>query len=225
MAPGGAIFEDFGDPVINRHGQVATFASLTNGASRRGLFIGDGTASAAIALQGDAAPKGGRYRENDAFVRAPSLNDRGDVAFVARLTDGSNSSGIFRGNRDRTRTIALAETTAPGATGTFQSFDDIRLGVDGRVAFVATLEVGVGGVDASNNRGIWIGTSDEDLRLVVRTGEVIGGNALTRIPAFGQGNQFDMNQTSVLWVGRFGATTAIVVTRATGGNDDANDRF
>jgi hypothetical protein len=225
VAPGGATFEDFGDPVINRHGQVAAFASLSNSASRGGLFIGAGTDAVAIALQGEAAPKGGSYREHDAFLGAIRLNDRGEVAFVARLTGGSSSSGIFRGNGDRTTTIALAGAVAPGTTGAFQSFDEIKLGIDGRVAFVATLEVGVGGVDASNNRGIWIGTSDEDLHLVVRTGDVIGGNVLTRLPAVGQDNQFDMNQNEVLWVGSFGPTTAIVVSRAFGGNDVVDDRF
>jgi hypothetical protein len=225
IAPGGATFEDFGDPVINRHGQVATLASLTNGASRRGLFVGDGTDAVAIALQGQPAPKGGTYGGQDPFQGTIRLNDRGEVAFVARLTDGASSSGIFRGNGDRTTTIALAGTTAPGTNGTFQSFDDIQLGIDGRVAFIATLEVGLGGVDASNNRGIWIGTSDEDLHLAVRTGEVIGGNVLTGLPFFGQGNRFDMNQNGVLWVGSFGATTAIVVTRVVGGNDAVEDRF
>jgi hypothetical protein len=135
MAPGGAIFEDFGDPVINRHGQIAAFASLTNGASRGGLFVGDGTDAVAIALEGEPAPKGGRYRDHDAFVGALRLNNRGDVASVAILTEGSSSSGIFRGNGGRTTAIALAGTTAPGTMGTFQSFDDITLGLDGRVAF------------------------------------------------------------------------------------------
>lgn len=68
IAPGGATFVDFGDPVINRHGQVAAFASLSNGASRGGLFIGAGTDAVPIALQGEAAPKGGSYREHDAFL-------------------------------------------------------------------------------------------------------------------------------------------------------------
>ncbi|HEX7780273.1 MAG TPA: choice-of-anchor tandem repeat NxxGxxAF-containing protein, partial [Vicinamibacterales bacterium] len=194
-------------------------ASLTNGASRRGLFVGDGTGAVAIALQGQQAPKGGTYEGQDPFLGAIRLNDRGEVAFVGRLTGGSSSSGIFRGNGDRTRAIALAGTTAAGTTGTFQSFDDIKLGIDGRVAFIATLEVGLGGVDTSNNRGIWIGTSDEDLHLVVRTGEVIGGNVLTGLPSSGQDNRFDMNQNDVLWVGGFGATTAIVVTRVIDGND------
>ena len=162
-------------------------------------------------------------------IRSPGpirLNDRGEVAFAARLTGGTSLSGIFRGNGDRTTTIALAGTIAPGTTGTFESFGDIKLGNDGRVAFIATLAVGVGGVDSSNNMGIWIGTSDEDLQLVVRTGEVIGGNVLTRLPQFGFafGNQFDMNENDVLWIGNFGPAKAVVLSRILGENEDSDGR-
>src|SRR5262249_61107242 len=96
-------------------------------------------------------------------------------------------SGIFRGDGDRSTTIALAGTIAPGTTGTFNSFGDIKLGNDGRVAFIATLAIGVGGVDSSNNMGIWIGASDEDLQLVVRTSEAFGGRARRSLPNLGFG--------------------------------------
>lgn len=224
IAPGGATFGDFSDPVINRHGQVAAFASLIDGPSSGGLFVADGTDAIAIALQGQPAPKGGSYRAQNTFLGPIRLNDRGEVAFTARLTGTTSSNGIFRGDGNRTTTIALAATSAPGTTGTFQSFDDIRLAIDGRVAFVATLAIGVGGVDASNNRGIWMGTSDEDLQLVVRTGDVIGENVLTRLPSFGRQNQFDMNQDGVLWIGDFGLAKAIVFSRFLANNDDVNDR-
>jgi len=226
IAPGGATIEDFGDPVINRHGQVAVIGLLTNSASRRGVFVGDGTDAVAIALDGQLAPKGGSYTDSGrgAFPGPIRLNDRGEVAFDARLTGGTSLSGIFRGDGDRTTTIALAGTIAPGTTGTFESFGDIKLGNDGRVAFIATLAVGVGGVDSSNNMGIWIGTSDEDLQLVVRTSEVIGGNVLTLLPQFGfaSGNQFDMNENGLLWIGNFGPAKAIVFSRILGENDDVD---
>jgi hypothetical protein len=228
IAPGGATFEDFGEQEINRHGQVATFASLTNGASQNGLFVGDGTDAVAIALEGQAAPKGGSYRDRSGRgITFPSpfrLNDRGEVAFDASLTGGTSVSGIFRGNGERTTTIALAGTIAPGTTGTFESFGDIKLGNDGRVALIATMAIGVGGVDSSNNMGIWIGTSDEDLQLVVRTGEVIGGKVLTLLPIFGFafGNQFDINENDVLWIGNFGSAKATVLSRILGENDDGD---
>ena len=116
--------------------------------------------------------------------------------------------------------MALAGTLAPGTTGTFQSFDNIKLGIDGRVAFIATLTVGVGGVDFSNNMGIWIGTSDEDLQLVVRTGEVIDGKVLTGLPT-GSAilNEFDMNENGLVWIGSFQSTgRAVVFTQIVGKN-------
>jgi hypothetical protein len=214
IAPGGATFADFGEPSINNHGQVVTPASLINSTINSGLFVGDGTKVIAIALQQQPAPKGGNYNGN--FFGRTKLSDRGEVAFNAGLTGGTSTSGIFRGNGENTTTIALRSTNAPGTTGTFAAFRDYLLLNDGRVAFIATLTPGVGGVNTSNNMGIWIGTSDEDLQLVVRTGDVIGGRVLTRLPEVGVGNQFDMNENGVLWVGTFGVTKAIVYSRTLG---------
>lgn len=213
-APGGATFADFGEPVLNNRGQIATPASLINSTINSGLFVGDGTNTIAIALQQQAAPKGGNYNGN--FFGRTKLSDRGEVAFNAGLTGGTSTSGIFRGNGENTTTIALRGANAPGTTGTFASFRDYQLLNDGRVAFVATLTLGVGGVNTSNFMGIWIGTSDEDLQLVVRTGDVIGGKVLTRLPDVGVGNQFDMNENGVLWVGTFGIAKAVVYSRVLG---------
>lgn len=228
IAPGSATFTDFGNPLINRHGLIATFASLANSASREGLFISDSTDAAAVALDGEPAPKGGSYGRRPgfpgAFLSPIRLNDRGELAFPASLTGGTSASGIFRGNGERTTTIALAGTPAPGTTGTFEAFGDIKLGNDDRVAFIATLAIG-GDVNASNNVGIWIGTSDEDLQLVARTGDVINGKVLTRLPifAFGSGSQFDMNENDIMWVGNFGATKAVVLSRIPGERDGVHE--
>jgi len=214
IAPGGATFGDFGEPSINNHGQIVASASLINSTIHSGLFVGDGTNAVAIALQQQPAPKGGNYNGN--FFGHTKLSDRGEVAFNAGLTGGTSTSGIFRGNGETTTTIALRGSNAPGTTGTFSTFRDYLLLNDGRIAFIATLTPGVGGVNTSNNIGIWIGTSDEDLQLVARTGDVIGGRVLTRLPDFGLGNQFDMNENGVLWVGTFGVAKAVVYSRVLG---------
>jgi hypothetical protein len=208
-APGGASYEDFGNPVINKSGQVAASASLINSTSGFGLFVGDGDSTVAIALGGQAAPKGGNYDRG--FFLPLRMNDNGEVAFFVGLNGGR--SGLFRGNGNYTTPIAVSGTNAPGTSGTFNSFRDFQLLNDGRIAVIATLTVGVGGVNTANNMGIWIGTSDEDLQLVVRTGDVINGRVLTRLPQFGQGNQFEMNENSVVWVGTFGTTKAVVYSR------------
>ena len=222
MAPGGGTFQDCGIPEINARGQVVAICSVMNSASPAGLFVGDGTDTVAIALNGQPAPKGGNY---DLFPGEFKLNDRGEVAFQARLTSGA--SGMFRGDGKRTTTLALVGANAPGTTGTFQSFGDLcELGNDGRVVFVATLAIGVGGVDSSNNIGIWVGTSDQDLRLLVRTGEVIGGKVVRDLPFAGSasGHPLQMNGNSVLWRGNLGPAKAIVVSRILGDNDAGSEK-
>jgi hypothetical protein len=216
IAPGGATFQDFGSPAINAHGQVAAGALLTNSAGGAGLFLGDGTNTVAIALLGQPAPKGGNYSGPGFF--SLRLNDRGEVAFIVILNGGTSDRGVFRGNGDQTTTVALSRTIAPGTTGTFESFDDIKLVDDGRVAVLARLAVGVGGVDLSNNKGLWIGTSEADLQLVVRTGDVIGGKVLTDIP---NNVPFDMNKHGVAWLGTFTFPSRAIVFSRILGDDDA----
>lgn len=223
-APGGGIFTDFGNPVINRHGEVAAVASLAETASRLGLFVGDESHAVAVALQGRPAPKGGNYVAGGvAFAQPLRLNDRGEVAFHVGLSGGTSRAGLFRGNGHHTTTIALAGTPAPGTSGTFDEFLDVQLGGDGRVAFIAKLALGVGGVNSSNDMGIWVGTSDANLRLVVRTGESIAGKLLTALPTVGGFRGFDMNQNSVVWIGTFGSARAVVLSRVLGGRDGGGE--
>ena len=223
IAPGGATFSDCNVPGINARGQVVATCSLVNSTSRAGLFVGNGRETVAIAIDGQRAPKGGDYETANASFSRSRLNDRGDVAFQSPLTGGT--FGIFRGDGKRTTTLALTGTDAPGTTGTFQSFGELfEIGDDGRVAFVAQLTIGAGGVDSSNNRGIWIGTSDRDLQLIVRTGEVIGGDVLTDLPFDGSsagGHALDLSENRILWRGTFGITRALVVSGIAGDNECA----
>ena len=208
-APGGATFLDFSGPVINERGQVAATALLANGLGPSGLFRSDGKEIAIIALEGVSAPDGGRF---NGFLKPLTINDRGEVAFPARLAGGTSRGGIFRGDGRTTTTIALLGTTAPGTTGTFSSFRDMKLADDGTVAFIATLTTGVGGVDGTNSMGIWSGTSGSDLRLVVRTSDLIESRTLTSLPSgFGL---FGISERSVAWLGGFaGSSAAIVVSQ------------
>jgi hypothetical protein len=211
IAPGGGTFVDFGEPLTNKHGQVLVLGSLVNAAGPFGLFLGDGTDAAAIALSGHAAPKGGNYSAGVSIQFFGSvLNDRGQAAFGAFLTGGTSRSGIFRGDGATTIPIALEGTAAAGTTGTFASFGNIKMGNDGRVAFIATLTPGVGGVDLSNNIGIWAGTSETDLHLVARTGEVIAGKTLTRPLSLGP---LQINgESPIVWLGRFADNSTAIVS-------------
>jgi hypothetical protein len=210
-APGGGTFVDFSDPIINNKGQVLAQAMLANASGPTGLFLSDGIDSVAIARAGEPAPKGGNY---SSFFGLQVLNDRGQIAFSSLLSGGNSRSGVFRRDGDTITPIALERTAAPGTTGTFASFADIKMGKDGVVAFIGRLTPGVGGVNTSNNVGIWIGTSETDLRLVARTGEVISGRTLTAALSLGQ---VETNEKTIVWLGRFsGNTTAIISSELTG---------
>jgi hypothetical protein len=213
----GVTLTDFGPPLINRQGQVVVVCSIvdSSGLPTLGLFAGDGIETTPIALPGRRAPKGGSYAPSRVIV--PILNDRGQVAFNSNLTGATSNTGIFRRDRDSTTTIALQGAIAAGTHGaTFEAFGLQAMDEDGRVAFVALLTPDVGDTDASNDMGIWIGTSDVDLHLVVRTGASIAGQTLIQIPGstLGQGGQIKLVEKAVAWIGRFagGASSVVVST-------------
>ncbi len=173
----------------------------------------------AIALSGHAAPKGGIYNPdvNIQFFGS-GLNDRGQAVFAAFLKGGTSQSGIFRGDGATTTPIALEGTAAAGTTGTFASFGDIKLGNDGRVAFIATLTTGVGGVDLSNNIGIWVGTSETDLHLLARTGELVAGKTLARPLSLGP---LQINsERPIVWIGRFADNSTAIVSSDVDGDSE-----
>ena len=210
-APGGGTFVDFGEPLTNKHGQILALASIANGTGPFGLMLGDGINTVPIALSGRAAPKGGIYATGVQLqFFGGVLNDRGEAAFGAFLTGGSSRSGIFRGDGTTTTTIALEGTAAAGTTGTFASFGNIKIANDGQVAFIATLTLGVGGVDLSNNIGIWVGTSETDLHLVARTGELVAGKTLTRLLSLGP---LQINsERPIVWLGRFADNSTAIIS-------------
>jgi hypothetical protein len=206
-APGGGTFVDFGTPVINNQGQVLVQCAINNGITSSGLFLGDGKRTVAVALKGKPAPKGGNYGER--FAAPTLLSEQGRVVFNVDLTGGTSPRGIFRKDRDRTTPVALVGTAAPGTTGTFADFVDIKTDEDGTLAILARLTIGVGGVDTTNNMGIWVGTQEAALHLVVRTGELITVNTLVRF----QG-PFDISEKGVVWVGNFGGRSSAIVFTA-----------
>lgn len=212
-APGGATFIDFSNPVMNKYGQVLATASLQNGANPSGLFLGDGIHTVPVALSGEAGPKGGRYAT---FFGPLLLNDNSQAAFEVSLTGGASRSGIFRWDGVITTPIALQGAAAAGTTGTFDSFRDIKMGKDGRVAFIGALTLGVGGVNTTNNIGIWVGTSDSDLHLLARTGQAIAGKTLTRPLSLGE---LAIDERSLVWLGRFSVNSTAIVS------SDLDDQF
>lgn len=104
-----------------------------------------------IALSGETAPSGGNgdstYQSFDSYA----LNDQGDVAFEATLSD--ERSGIFRIKNGNLGTVAVEGMTAPGSGGSgddvsFASFPYFVLNDLGEVAFNARTVANVDGGDS-----------------------------------------------------------------------------
>jgi hypothetical protein len=143
-APGtlGGTYSTFGNPSQNDAGSVAFTADVTGGSAASGVFRDSGVPDAAVALAGDPAPDtgGGTYTE----FGFPVVNDLGYVVFLANVTGGSASGGVFLDTGGPEEAVAVEGGTAPdtggGAYATVTSPG--VLDVSGRVAFSATLTGG-----------------------------------------------------------------------------------
>ena len=178
-APGtSGVFDEFETPVINSSGDIAFEAGVTGlrGSAGSGIWLVSNAGFNLIARTGAVAPGAG----GDMFlrVRRPLLNDNGDLAFDAELsTDklrgGKGDNALFGPTGSGLGLIARQGEAAPGTTGVFDSFLGVRLNNAGQIAFRGSLQIGVGGVDETNNVGIWLtsgpGSSPE---LIVREGSV-----------------------------------------------------
>ena len=120
------------------------------------------------------------------FAFAAAANERGDVVMRARLeADPSEDLAVWGPNGDGTLALVAREgSAAPGVAGGFFGGDHSEFGfvfdrpvVDGerQVAFLASLAHGPGGVDDSNDTGLWVGDPDGGLTLVLREGGAVPG--------------------------------------------------
>lgn len=149
VAPGtgGAAYANgFFSVALNDVGEVAFLDDLTGGVPTWGAFLYDGSGGQAVSLSGDAAPQtgGGSYLVPGGF---PVLNDAGEISFMAAVTGGTASGGIFVATAGGADVAAVASgQTAPGAGGSFDgSLSDLnRHGLNdaGAVAFADTVSGG-----------------------------------------------------------------------------------
>jgi len=153
-APNGGAFDRFSVeslPIvapINAKGQVAFFASVVRGRASEGFFLSTGARIVKLVADGDAVPGGGVF---SGFGRhpVPTLNDAGELAFVATIAGARAVEGIFVVSARGVRTVALAGVAAPDiSSGTFASLDTPAINNRGEVAFLATVRRGRESVDA-----------------------------------------------------------------------------
>jgi hypothetical protein len=166
-APAGGNYSFLGFPALNNAGQMAFLSFLTGGASTSGIYSGLPGALQTVALNGTPAPAGGNF---SSLSSAVVLNGSGQVAFLADLTGGSSTSGIFAGTSGSLQAVVLQGMAAPGG-GDFSTFPvPPQINGSGRVAFVATLTGG--GINTSNDRGLYVGSAGS-LTKIIRKGDQI----------------------------------------------------
>jgi hypothetical protein len=160
------------EPSFNDAGQVAFHGTLSGAgvtlSNDRAVWVGGPVGPLALAArEGQAAPGAGGATFTD--FEGTLLDSGGDVAFRATLSDGG--SGIWAGPAGAVQLAARDGSAAAGTTGQFANFIAGDFNDLGQVAFEAGLEVGVGGVTASDDRGVWAGAPGA-LALIAREGEI-----------------------------------------------------
>ncbi len=173
--------------VINNTGQVVFSTGLTGpgvGLSNSSSIWSKSVGSTLqlVARDGDPAPGAGPgmvYGRGPfpsiESVIGPFINDAGQIAFrksvIPAGSSGSGDNGIWLGAAGSMQLLALVGNDAPGTEPgvTYQDLtSDPVLNGAGQVVFSGRL-IGPG-IDATNDRGIWLGT-DSSLDLFARNGD------------------------------------------------------
>jgi len=139
--PGGGTISGFGRhpiPALNESGTVAFAAAVTRGKTVEGIFAASRGRLQAIALAGTDAP--GFPSGTLANLDAPSLNDRGDIAFLATVRRGRETvEAIYLRTGGKLQKVVGQGDAAP-AGGTFAGFGPPSLNNRGVIAFGAVVE-------------------------------------------------------------------------------------
>ena len=149
------------------------------------LAQGTTTTIAITGQKAPGAPAGAVFRSFD----NPVINDAGQTAFRSLLRQGpggvtsNNDDGIWRDSTLVARKGSPAGGTPAGAV--FRSIGNPLLNDAGQTAYFGTLRLNSGGVDSTNDNGIWItGTNGQSL-LVAREGDSLAGRTIASVNLVG----------------------------------------
>jgi hypothetical protein len=139
--PGGGVFSGFGRhplPTMNDAGELAFAATIAGARAVEGVFVAGPRGIRTVALAGAAAPdiSSGTFANLD----TPSINNRGEVAFLATVRRGRESiEAIYLQSGGKTRKVVAQGDPAP-AGGTFAGFGPPSLNASGLIGFAAVVE-------------------------------------------------------------------------------------
>jgi len=165
VAPGGGTISGLGRhplPALNATGTVAFAAAVTGGKTVEGIFTATQGRLRAVAVAGGSAP--GIASGTFATLEAPSVNDRGDVVFLASVRRGRETmEAIYLHATGKLIKLVAQGDPAP-AGGSFAAFGFPTLNNKGAVAFGAVVE------GPAVPGGIFVGERGA-VRMVVGAGE------------------------------------------------------
>jgi len=125
-------------PALGDDGTVVFASAIADGRSVEGLFAAQSGRLRAVALSGAPAP--GLPSGVLASLDAPSINARGDVAFLATVRRGRETiEAVFVSARGQLQKIVAQGDPAP-AGGSFAAFGPPVINRDGAVAFGTAIE-------------------------------------------------------------------------------------
>ena len=183
---GAGTFAGFLCPVLNEAGQTAFAATITGGTSLRGIYRSSSDASTLtpISLQGQSAT-GASAGTFQGFL-SPVLNDVGQTAFIASITGGTSTQGVYRSSNDGNAltVIALQGQSAAGAgAGTFSSLSNLVLNETGQAAFAANI---IGG---TSSRGLYLGDGRDTVAAQLQGAALAGKTVSSLIMSAGSLNR------------------------------------
>jgi len=180
----------FAPPFIDKDGNAIYQATITGGVGNYGVWSESGGMSLEYESQTNApgTPIGTEFD----LIRHVVANKSGQLGIVADLdgsyplVDSANDTGIWSNTSGPLQLIAREGSAAPGGPigalfDSFASFTKPVLNNSGKMAFMADMKYGAGGVGTSDKRGIWRGTNSADLSLVVRKNDQVAGGPVGQL--------------------------------------------
>ena len=193
-----AKFGVLGNPILNDNGNTAFRAFLLTGAGKTAAKYSailtetySSNPLGIVAITGSSAPDAiGLSGSLGTFASLgdPVFNANDHVAFLGTLRKGggvtvANRQGIWANTSGTLALVARAQGQAPGCPigSKFLSFSQLVLPEHGGVVFLASLTGATGGVNRTNNRGIWAADTSGNLRLLARKSDVLTINGSSKI--------------------------------------------
>lgn len=183
-------FEEFSKPWINDAGNVVFFSQLDNGTKGIWKYTANDVSVLSLTQSGNVPEVPEASFANMDLV---AWND-GDQALIdAALVEGAG--GVDTGNRlglwlvgtDQRMVARAGDGNVAGvSTASFAGFGKATLNHRGHVAFAAELLHGEGGIDASNDTGLWLSGPAGENWLVAREGDALEGKTIVSLDFLGE---------------------------------------